>query len=267
VYSSVWTSLMLAATTGYVEPVWLTFFSGLFIYNVDHISDAHAGESSDQSNRAYFLSRGPLMLLVLAALATGWLAGRAPVAAQVVFASYTAIGLLYRVDFIPVLRQGRWQRARLKDLPGIKSVLVATAITIASVGLPLAWNNQEMSHEAALLALFVLVSMGSNANMFDIRDEAEDRRHRVHSLPVFLGATWTRVLLLGVNFFCTGVLLWAWWSGLVPPRPELALANAATVAYVSLLPVDVPRRVYWVLVDGCGFLPIIFAGIIGSPSA
>ena len=107
VYSSVWVAgalASLALVTGHVlnhpwdpRPALLIFFSGLFIYNLDHVSDARVEGIPDERAQAYFKRPAVLLLMVGAAIATGLMISTASQAARWVFGAYVCLGLLYGI--------------------------------------------------------------------------------------------------------------------------------------------------------------------------
>lgn len=162
VYSSVWAAGGLFALTVFssrmlglgwsIQPGLLVLFSCLFIYNLDHVIDTRVQRIPDREAHDYFNRPAVLVLLVASAVLTGLLVGGAPLAAKIVFAIYTVIGLVYGLPLFP-----RWggTKARLKDVPMLKSWLVGGTVTLGVVGLPAAWAGRWVWPDIGFLGLFM----------------------------------------------------------------------------------------------------------------
>lgn len=203
-------------------PGWELLVTGagtLLVYNLDHLRD---------DRRQIRAGRGPrlapaLRWILLGAAALGLLAGFALAGLPVLVAALPSgiVGLLYGAPI-----GGR----RLKDLPGSKAWLVATAVTWAVIALPLA--GEELGRAGPELWLFVLALTTLNAHAFDLRDVGVDRDN----------AAWT----------------WAAWLG--PERARRRLVAAAGIATLA--------AAGWAVQAGDWERPVtlgaITAGLLGS---
>lgn len=88
----------------------------------------------------------------------------------------------------------------LKHVPGMKALVVASAVSVACVGMldafgpkpdPWGWWSQR---ETWSRALFILALAGCNAQLFDLRDVARDARSGVPSAAVLWGVHKARVI-------------------------------------------------------------------------
>ncbi len=235
----------------------LVFVSTLFIYNLDHVIDTQVQRIPEEKAQAFFSRPGTLVLLVTAAIATGLLAGSAPLSAKVVFASYTVVGLLYGLPLFPWTRDGRAVRLRLKDVPHLKAWGVSAAITLGAVGLPLTWSGRALDGGVWAFALFVYVLVVTNAHMFDVRDIASDRANRMTTLPVAVGVRRAKLAVIAMNLVVLALMSWGWATELTRANPEIVLTIAAAVLYVLFIRVDTPRTYYGIVVDGCSYVPMV----------
>ncbi len=264
VYSSVWAAGGLFALTVFssrvlglgwsIQPALLVLFSCLFIYNLDHVIDTRVQRVPDRRAQEYFTRPAVLVLLVVSALLTGLMVGEAPLQAKIVFAGYTVTGLLYGLPLLPG-RGGRW--LRLKDIPLTKAWLVGLTVAGGVVCLPAAWAGRWPWPEMGTLGLFMGVFVVSNVHMFDVRDLASDREHRVATLPVVLGVRRAKLAVIALNLVMLAAVAWGWGGGLIRSHPEVILATAATVVYVLLVRVTTPRTHFGIFVDGCLYLPLM----------
>ena len=271
IYSSIWAAGSVAALTWFAchimdvpaaMPALLVFCSALFVYNLDHVADAHVQKMSDAEAITYFRSPGVLALLSVAAVATGWLVSTAPLPAQACFATYATAGLLYGLPIVPFpKRQGGWRLARLKEIPFSKGWLVGGCITIGTVLMPAMWAGRELDWAVGQLALFIFVFVSSNTHMFDVRDIDNDREHRVLTLPVAFGVRRTKHALILLNLVLLACLMWGWASQIAAPHPEMVLSSVAAVLWILLLNTKTPRSIYGTLIDGCCYLPAMLVQI------
>ncbi len=267
VYSSIWIAAGLASLalfTAHVlglpwdlRPALLVFFTGLFIYNLDHVADAHVEGIPDERAEIYFKRKSVLLLVVAAAIASGLTVSMAPQPAKWVFGGYVCVGLLYGLPVIPLPGREGLGWHRLKEIPGVKAWVVAAAITVGVVGLPVGWSGRSLGTEGWFLAVFMLVFCASNTHMFDVRDMESDRSVGVRSLPLQAGVRGTKMALILMNLAVLAMMMWGWIDGITGPHPEVVVVTALTVLYVMLLNEKTSRDVYSILVDGCFFLPAL----------
>lgn len=267
VYSSLWAAGGLFALTVFssrvlglgwsIRPGLLVMFSALFIYNLDHVIDSKVQRIPDDRAQNYFSSKPILACLIIFAVVTGLLAGAAPLGAKIVFASYTVVGLLYGLPLIPIRRNKSRHWMRLKDVPMLKAWLVGVAVTVGVVLLPVAWAGERVSAHVGYLALFMVVFVVSNVHMFDVRDLASDKEHRIWTLPVMLGVRRAKLSVVALNLVMLMAMAWGWARGITAANPEILVATAATVVYVLWIRITTPRTVYGILIDGCLYLPLV----------
>lgn len=182
----------------------------LFIYNLDRLSPAATEDlgDADLDERApsgalkrlmWVMMLASLPMMAWCAWVMPWHLVWALMPAALIATGY-ALPLLYW--------RGRWRR--LKEIPGVKVVLIALVWSIATVTIP-AWeqalnplSNQAL-FEAASRTLFIFAI----TLPFDVRDMARDERARIITIPLLLGVTHTRALsmgLLGVMLALQGIL-------------------------------------------------------------
>lgn len=270
--SCVWTALTLAALPLFaahvmglamdLRPSAVIFFSGMLIYNLDHFADSYE-ESGSMDLWRGGIGRGALSGLVLcSALTLAGLLWLAPPAVGRVFVGYALVGLLYGLPVFPVRRQGAQGWLRLKDIPGFKAAIVASAICVAAVGLPLAYAGGGLGPLAGPAALFIWVFVVSNAVMCDVGDLRADLASGVPTLPVMLGVRCTRQAVILLNLFLLSLFMWGWASGMVAPHPEVLISASLVVLYVVLVNERTPKQLMSLCLDGCSFVPILLALLI-----
>lgn len=226
--------LFAAASLGVaaVPSAGLLFSATVLIYSVDDVFD---GRMRRQPARWVTLAASAL------ALATQlWVAPRA-VAALILLGAPPA--LLYAAPI-----RGR----RLRDLPGVKPLFVASSLTVAAVTVPLVWAWAEGvivdTTRAPQTAYFLFVVVLCNVCFFDLRDRETDAAAGVGTIPVRAGVSGTRRLCVALCLL-TGVVVL---STTAPPALWLALGG--TVFYALALPEGAGRLTYALVVDGVPIL-------------
>ena len=268
IYPSVWVSAGLASLTIYTQDVlnlpedWrpplLIFSASLVFYNLDRIFDSYVQEIPDRKVQSFFRNKLVFFLLLSAVLVTLTLLFFAPQQVRLVSLG-GLVPLLYGIPLFPLQlgqEENRWYR--LKDIPGTKAWIVAGTLTYAVVAVPLAYANAGLDRSAILISLFLLIFIGTNSHLFDLRDVRSDFNKGVLTLPLMIGIKETRLLFTALNLLVLlGAILY-WVSELAILSPlTIGLATLINIAIVWLPTPETPRNIYNIWIDGCLFLPIL----------
>ncbi|MGI8936322.1 MAG: UbiA family prenyltransferase [Phormidesmis sp.] len=267
-YPSIWVAGAIASLTFFVQdtlalpPDWrpaaLIFCAALLPYNLDRVLDTFIQKIPDSKTQAFFQRPAVLLILLGAAVSTGTLIYQAPPSVRWVSLG-GLVPLIYGLPLFPWRSAAgtvRWYR--LKDIPGTKAWLVCGSITYAVVGLPLGYAMQRPDLSVIMTALWLLIFIGSNSHMFDVRDVESDRQQGVSTLPLLAGVGGTRVILTVLNGLSSVLLAWGWARDLQVPGLAIALpATLLTLIYVWTLTPKTPRQVYNIWIDGILFLPAL----------
>ena len=235
------------------------FLSGVLIYNLDHLADSY-GEAGTATMWTQGIGRRTLTgLVVAAALALAIALLLAPSGVALVF-------VLYGLPVLPRGGAGARSWMRLKDIPGAKAAVVASSITLAAVGLPLAYAGQAPTLAMLPVIGFIWVFVLSNTIMCDVGDLRADLVSRVPTIPVLLGVAGTRALLVLINSIVLGVFYLGARSGIIPLHLEAVFSVLLVLGYVLLLSERTPKSLMSFCLDGCSFAPLILAYVFnGSP--
>lgn len=173
-------------------------------------------DAVNDPERTAFLLRWRRPLIASAALAYAWGMAAAlrhglDVAALFVFP--VAIAVLYDVKVLP---EG-WRYRRLKDLTGVKSLVVAVTWAVAGVLLPARLVGGDDTAVLAILTLWNSLVFFVNTVYFDMGDVKGDRLEGTITLPVALGFDATRRMLSRVNGASALLLAGACALGWLPP--------------------------------------------------
>lgn len=271
VYPSIWVAAAIASLVPFVQytlgltfdwaPVLLIFATALIPYNVDRIADSYFQEIPDPQAQSYFRQGWGWMILSLAMVATVALLYGAN--QQVVMVSLAGlIPSIYGLPIFPWRGRDRWQWFRLKDVPATKAWIVTSVITYAVIAVSLAYAEQPFTLSAGITGLFVLIFVGTNSHLFDIRDLQSDKQAGMQTLPGLVGITGNRWIWFVLNGLALVVVAWGWSQSLRVPEPAIVLSClAVNVIALCLVKPTTPRSIYSILIDGYLFLPGIIVGL------
>lgn len=274
IYPSIWVSAAIASLVFFTQdtlllpadwrPIALIFAIALLPYNLDRILDSYVQKIPDKKVQSYFRNKAIFLLLLVAGLATGILLYFAPRHVRLVSCG-VLVPLLYGIPWLP-RKQGkqiRWYR--IKDIPGAKAWIVCGIITYAVVAVPLAYADAAFDQAAALMTLFLLVFIGSNSHIFDVRDVDSDQKKGVLTMPLIVGVRGTRIIWTILNLVMLLLNCWGLTAGLPVPAPFVVVpATLVTLFYVWTLDTKTPRNVYNIWIDGYLFLPALLTWVANA---
>lgn len=231
--------------------------STLALYSVDRLFDrAVEGERS--------ATRSPLRGGVTAAIGVV-VAIVGLVAAPPAVRALVVVGALVSTTYgLPVRRREgvrRW--VRLKDLPGVKSWMVAAAVSVAVVSVPVVWSAAPVDARVVVTTAMLFALTAANAHLFDLRDVAWDRRLEVPTVPVRWGVGTARALIVAL-------LLAAMASAAVDAATVAGPTGlGVVVAALAVVPLAwrgspaTPALAWPLVVDGALVLPWLVASLVG----
>jgi 4-hydroxybenzoate polyprenyltransferase len=223
-YSNIWIALqavgqtfvnMLLLGVRSYEACWLAGLSMFFVYTFAKTVrfDPQADWENDPE-RMQFLQRWRWPLVALASfgfLHGLWLTwGDAGRAWLFVFALVGAV--FYNVKWLPASYRYR----RLKDITGVKSLVVALIWGVQTTWLPVYDAGMSVGWGPLLgVTLYATLCMFINTVYFDVGDIKGDRLEGVVTLPLWLGFKNTLRMLHGLNVLAMLWLGWMQWMGWV----------------------------------------------------
>ncbi|ASC72578.1 1,4-dihydroxy-2-naphthoate octaprenyltransferase [Halomicronema hongdechloris C2206] len=272
VYSNIWVAAAIASLVVFVQdtlgldwqwaPVLLIFASALIPYNLDRIADSYVQEIPDGKAQAYFQQGWGWVVLIAATAATGILLYYADRSVLLVSLG-GLVPLIYGLPLFPWWRQHRLQWWRLKDIPASKAWLVAGIITYALIAVPLAYAHAPFTLSAGLTSFFLLIFIGTNSHLFDVRDLESDRQAGVLTLPLLVGLSNHRQIWTALNLVALAVVGWGWLQHLSVPSPLVAIpCVAANLIAIWLIRPATPRPLYSLCIDGYLWLPSLIVAVI-----
>ncbi|PSN12265.1 prenyltransferase [filamentous cyanobacterium CCT1] len=271
VYPSFWVSAAIASLVIFVqitldlprqwEPIALIFSVALIPYNLDRIADTYLQKIPDSQAQAYFRQGWGWLVLGGAAIAFAVLLYRANPSVRWVSLG-VLVPLVYGLPLVPAWGRKDRQWWRLKDIPASKAWIVSGTITYALMAVPLAYANASFTLSAGVTTFFLLIFVGTNSHLFDVRDLESDRQAGVLTLPRLLGVDRHRQFWFALNGLALVAVAWGWTRSLAVPSPAIALSClGVNLLTLRLIQPNTPRDVYSILVDGYLFLPSLIVGL------
>ncbi|EAW38000.1 UbiA family prenyltransferase [Lyngbya sp. PCC 8106] len=273
VYSNIWVAGGIASLVFFVQtalnlpidwrPTIFLFAAALIPYNLDRIVDSYVQKSPDSRLQSFVRKPGNLLLLSTAILIFVFLLYQAPSSVQ--FVSWGGLlPLSYGVPLFPLQQQGNLNWYRPKDIPGIKAWIVCGVITYALIAVPLAYAQVSFNYFTTLVTFFLLIFVGTNSHLFDIRDIDSDQEKGVQTLPLIIGVRGTRIFWTGLNLVLLLVMVWSWTQQIWILSPGVVVpCILLNLIAIWMVTPQTPRNTYNIVLDGYLFLPSLFTGMIG----
>jgi (E)-4-hydroxy-3-methyl-but-2-enyl pyrophosphate reductase len=233
----------LSYVSSLLQGVWphVTYFFVAFLYVyamhiLNHFTDA-ASKLNDPvqtifygRHRKFLLVSGALSSLVSLALGLylGWEAF-----GFIVVMSF--LGLFYNLKLIPGRLASSTRIARLKEIPGSKTVFTALAWGVLAALIPVVCSDQRISAATAVAFFFVAGLVFIRTGLFEILAMEGDRVVGKETLAIALGPRRTLDLLSVGAAVLVVMLLGAAWGGLIPPLGYvLSLCGLYALGYLTL---------------------------------
>lgn len=163
------------------------------------ISNAEDRFNDPQRAQFYQIHKTKLIFLGLSAGAIGLLAAlSAGSLAFVLLMGMSITGLSYNLRVLPLRRNGKRIRRRIRDIPGSKTILIAVAWGVVSALLPALAVKGRLSMGTILVFLWSAGLVFARTVFYDILDMQEDRIVGKETLPILLGSKRSLKLLRGV---------------------------------------------------------------------
>jgi 4-hydroxy-3-methylbut-2-enyl diphosphate reductase len=188
----------------------------------------------NEPDQAHFYSSHRMRLVITGlgavgvALTLAWTLGTAVMFAM---AGVSLLGIVYGVPVVPVRRGSRWRTAKIKDVPGSKTLAESLAWGVVIALIPLLENGGTAWPGVPVSFFFVLAVVYVRSALFDIFEVQGDMIVGIETLPITIGEKRTMQLLKAVLAACALLLLGA---GLLKAVPSISYALLLCVASLAL---------------------------------
>lgn len=142
----------------------------------------------------------------------------------------TAIPLIAGVVYSVPLFPARFGFRRLKEVPVMKSVLVAFSWAVPPALLPVCHAALPADTATGIVCIFYFIMVFANTVVFDMRDVEGDIAAGVKTIPVILGTRRALFLLTGINLVIGTTLVI---SSMSLSNPYMTLMLATGVVYAQ----------------------------------
>lgn len=196
---------------------WLCFVSMFAVYTfAKTVRFDPVADGVNDPERTAFLKRWRTPLIALAGFCfvVGW--SQAPGQRfLLIWPVLTAVA--YDVKLLP----SSFRYRRLKDITGVKSLVVAITWAVLTVMMPL-----QLAHAPTTLAVWLLLAWNTliwfiNTVLFDVGDMTGDRMEGVVTVPLYLGRRNTLLFLAGLDLAAVLLLWHGQKAGLLAPAAAM----------------------------------------------
>lgn len=171
-----------------------TFFVVFAVYNLNRFTDKEE-DSINLPERAGYVKSNERLLLLLSilsyfiALLLGFLVNFLTI---FVLLFPLCAGISYSMKISSKI-------PRLKNLLAVKSITVALGWTVGATFLPTIYSNKFSEISILLILYFFFIKSFVNTILFDVRDIEGDKKSSVKTIPVAVGRSKTKKLLLAIH--------------------------------------------------------------------
>ena len=211
------------------------FCSTAFVYNLERLKPT-AADKINSPERFYWIeeNKGTVIKINISLLAA---------CLYLLFANFSrpVIGSAFALLFLSLC-----YNSRIKKLPAMKNIMVASIWTITVAIFPIIWEQTSLR---ALNIQYSLICFGCafiNTIIFDIRDFSGDKQYGVKSIPVLIGKQNSRLLC-----FIVGLS-----TALISIYSELTILALIPALYAALIVLNESRLKY-LLADLILALPLL----------
>jgi len=187
-------SFMLYGTEARWNLLAATFSLVFAVYGANKLTDIKEDEINNPERVAHVKRVGKVLKygVVLSFVLSLFLGALSGLKAVLVLSFPVVAGILYSVRLFP-----GWPR--LKDITGVKNLVIATTWANGTAFLPYIAAGDIEPTEVFLVYYFFFMKSMINTILFDVRDIEGDRINGINTIPVKLGLEGSRTLLLLLN--------------------------------------------------------------------
>ncbi len=174
------------------------------VYSLDKLSSIKE-DSICMEDRAGFIERHKKILTYITVASY-------IIAIYLSFSNYLALFAVLFPQVVGIIYSIKISDFRLKDITGVKNIVVALSWAVVGTFLPLENNRRNLIQILLIFCLF-FTKLFINTVLFDVRDIEGDSANRVITIPVLLGIGKTRILLLILNSTMISWLIFSYSEG------------------------------------------------------
>lgn len=265
--------LILGSKPGFKFP-FITFLYIYAMHVLNRFLDRGASAYNDPESAAFLKKYRPILLITAVAAVAGVLVVSLSVGLSTLLAlsGLIFLGILYSIPFIPERFQHRYAYAKIKDIPGSRSLSESLAWVAIITILPLLGMARIVWPPVVITALIVFSMSYARAILFDIFQAQGDLIVGTETMPIILGEKKTLTLLKIILLLSAFILISSPILGLVGP-----------FSFVMLLPLSAlsaclfsyerrwlyPGTTLEALVEGtfflAGFLALVWQAVQWQP--
>ena len=266
-------SILLKHNPGFTFPS-ITFLYIYAMHVLNRFLDKGASAYNDPESAAFLKKYRPLLIMTAIAAVTGALAVSLSVGLStfLVLSGLSFLGIVYSIPLIPERIRHRYPYAKIKDIPGSRSLSESLAWVAIITILPLldmahiAWSS------AVVTALIVFSMSYARAILFNIFQAQGDLIVGTETMPIILGEKRALTLLKIILLLSAFILILSPVLALVGPFSFVMLLPLSTLS-LCLLTYErrwlYPGTTLEALVEGtffmAGLLALIWQAVLWQP--
>jgi hypothetical protein len=236
----------------------LGFFVSMIVYTWDHRLDVIRGEKTTTTwFTQYYYGRRSLVTIIVSLIGAAIIMALSPLTVTIGSFLIIATGLIYSGSFPSTKATKKYS---IKNKRFLKAWFTPFIIALAVVVAPLLYNVAFTTvnvKDVCFTFLYFFIMIACNANCFDIRDLESDHQHAVKTLPAAINAQRTLSLLHLLNLIIAITMLYAWYTHVFTPHPEMLLWVIGNAFYLSKITLQTPPLFFDIAVDGTLYIPTL----------
>ena len=211
-------SIILGHNPGFKFP-FITFLYIYAMHVLNRFLDKGASAYNDPESATFLKKYRPLLIMTAVIAVAGALAVSLSVGLSTLLAlsGLSFLGIVYSVPIIPERFRHKYAYAKIKDIPGSRSLSESLAWVAIITILPLLDMPRIVWSSAIVTALIVFSMSYARAILFNIFQAQGDLIVGTETLPIILGEKKTLTLLKGILLLCAFVLVFSPILDLVGP--------------------------------------------------
>ena len=247
-----------------VEPpsyglIGLILCATMLVYNLDRLVGGEREDRVESTVRHLWIRRNRRVVRALIIGSAVGVVAALPFLEVATIAVLAPVGLLSIGYCVPLWKRGRTDEEgrrkglRFKELPGLKTLAIATVWAVATVVLPAIEAGVSLQ-DGSVAVVFVerLIFVFAITLPFDVRDLSRDREAGIRTLAVLFGARRALFLAMGLMVVFTVITAARFLYG--GDAAALVLSGCGVVTLLALIPAFAPDKrgglYYTGLLDG-----------------
>lgn len=242
----VWTIVLVLDESGGWPIIILAYLISQIVYNLDHLSDANNSNDGNSERTEHLLNTKNIQKIIIGLYIISFFTVSMFTTVRTLFLGIVIIlgGIVYTLKIKNLMRY----------VVGLKNIYIAFFWSMLGLLASFHYGLSISNTTVVALMIFVFLRWIVNSSFFDIKDEVNDNKNNIKTLPVVFGIKKTVYFLHFINLL-SGVFLLTLIMYEIVPSTTLPLLLFTFYAYLYLnRAIDLQkkdlRKLSYVVVDG-----------------